>query len=403
MENTQIVNSGRPAGRDFRFDLLRGIALMMIFIDHVEWLNGMSVACRWTLSSLGLCDATEAFVFISGYVCGIRYWRILSTSGYLACQLRALIRVGQLWAANIVTLCIVLNLVVLCHATSGVHFAAYRLGGLSDPFAKQLPRMLLQIYQPATFDVLTLYMYLLLVLPLFLFGISRYPGWTWLVVLLLYLVVQFVPSLNYPLYDPHSGQLSGTARTFNHFAWQFLFFAGCILGTRQLHRDQYAIPRWAVAVSLTIVIAVAICKFIASHGSPASIEGLVKQGMQSIDESALARKATEGPVRIVYFCALAIVVAAALPDRLGRRAKRILNPLMFCGQNSLVTFCLGVFLTYAAHPMLVTSSNSTVVLLLVEVLGCGAMLLTGSVLSQRTLRRQNEDIPLSDGLAVKEL
>ena len=51
--------------RDLRLDACRGLALWFIFIDHIpgnafEWL---------TLRNYGFSDATEVFVFVSGYTC----------------------------------------------------------------------------------------------------------------------------------------------------------------------------------------------------------------------------------------------------------------------------------------------------------------------------------------------
>ena len=49
--------------RDLRLDLFRGLALWLIFLDHIP-----SNAVSWvTIRNYGFSDATEIFVFISGY------------------------------------------------------------------------------------------------------------------------------------------------------------------------------------------------------------------------------------------------------------------------------------------------------------------------------------------------
>jgi hypothetical protein len=51
-----------PAERDLRLDLFRGIALWLIFLDHIP-----SNVVNWiTIRNYGFSDATEIFVFISG-------------------------------------------------------------------------------------------------------------------------------------------------------------------------------------------------------------------------------------------------------------------------------------------------------------------------------------------------
>ncbi|MFN9907133.1 MAG: OpgC domain-containing protein, partial [bacterium] len=54
--------SASVAARDLRLDLFRGVALMMIFINHVPG----NFASYWTHMNFGFSDAAEAFVFLSG-------------------------------------------------------------------------------------------------------------------------------------------------------------------------------------------------------------------------------------------------------------------------------------------------------------------------------------------------
>ena len=50
-------------GRDLRLDLFRGLALWLIFLDHIP-----SNLVSWiTIRNYGFSDATEIFVFVSGY------------------------------------------------------------------------------------------------------------------------------------------------------------------------------------------------------------------------------------------------------------------------------------------------------------------------------------------------
>ena len=52
-----------PGGRDLRLDLFRGLALWLIFVDHIP-----ANIVNWiTIRNYGFSDAAEIFVFISGY------------------------------------------------------------------------------------------------------------------------------------------------------------------------------------------------------------------------------------------------------------------------------------------------------------------------------------------------
>src|SRR6202522_746426 len=98
----QIVRSPAPlapapqpapvAERDLRLDLFRGVALWGIFLDHipeniVNWL---------TIRNYGFSDATEIFIFISGYTAAFVYGRAMQESGFVIATARILRRVWQL-------------------------------------------------------------------------------------------------------------------------------------------------------------------------------------------------------------------------------------------------------------------------------------------------------------------
>ena len=60
-------------GRDIRLDLFRGLALWFIFVDHIP----VNVVSWLTVRNYGFSDATEIFVFISGYTAVIAYARMM--------------------------------------------------------------------------------------------------------------------------------------------------------------------------------------------------------------------------------------------------------------------------------------------------------------------------------------
>ena len=59
--------------RDLRLDLFRGVALWLIFLDHIP-----SNILNWfTIRNYGFSDATEIFIFISGYTAAFVYGRAM--------------------------------------------------------------------------------------------------------------------------------------------------------------------------------------------------------------------------------------------------------------------------------------------------------------------------------------
>ena len=64
-----------PAGaeRELRLDLFRGLALWLIFIDHLP----PNLLTWFTIRNYGFSDATEIFIFISGYTAAFVYGRAM--------------------------------------------------------------------------------------------------------------------------------------------------------------------------------------------------------------------------------------------------------------------------------------------------------------------------------------
>jgi hypothetical protein len=63
------------------------------------------------------------------------------------------------------------------------------------------------------------------------------------------------------------------------------------------------------------------------------------------------------PVRLTHFLALALVVTQFVPRNSPIFSSSYAQPLILCGQHSLAIFCLGVFLSFAAHWILVQYGN----------------------------------------------
>ena len=75
------ILAGAPAaaeiGRDRRLDLFRGMALWFIFLDHIPG----NVVSWITVRNYGFSDATEIFVFISGYTAALVYGKTMRRDG----------------------------------------------------------------------------------------------------------------------------------------------------------------------------------------------------------------------------------------------------------------------------------------------------------------------------------
>ena len=88
--------------RELRLDLFRGLALWLIFLDHVPH----NILAWFTIRNYGFSDATEIFIFISGYTAAFVYGRAMAQRGVIVAGARILRRAWQIYVAHIFLLAI---------------------------------------------------------------------------------------------------------------------------------------------------------------------------------------------------------------------------------------------------------------------------------------------------------
>src|SRR5438067_13465998 len=82
--------------RDLRLDLFRGVALWLIFLDHIP----ENIVSWVTIRNYGFSDATEIFIFISGYTAAFVYGRTMRERGFVLASARILRRAWQVYVAH---------------------------------------------------------------------------------------------------------------------------------------------------------------------------------------------------------------------------------------------------------------------------------------------------------------
>jgi hypothetical protein len=78
-------------------------------------------------------------------------------------------------------------------------------------------------------------------------------------------------------------------------------------------------------------------------------------------------------LRFTHFLALAFIVSRYLSRDWAGLKSIWLRPLVLCGQHSLPLFCIGVFLSFGAHWVLVQYSNTVLAQIVVSLAGMAAM------------------------------
>src|SRR3954471_14010012 len=228
--------------RELRLDLFRGLALWLIFIDHLP----PNLLTWFTIRNYGFSDATEIFIFISGYTAAFVYGRAMLESGFVIATARIMRRGWQIYVAHGVLFTIFLAEISYV-ATSFENPLYSEEMGIMD-FLKQpdvtIIQALLLRFRPVNMDVLPLYIVLMLFLPVILWLMKWRPDVTLALSAVLYaLTWQF---------DWYLSAYPNGVWFFNPFAWQLLFAFGawCALGGAQRMSRVLASP-----VALWICIA----------------------------------------------------------------------------------------------------------------------------------------------------
>jgi hypothetical protein len=336
MANQDAASFSLPVERDLRLDLFRGMGLWMIFLDHIPH----DVVAWLTLRNYGFSDAAEFFVFISGYLAGYIYGPIVRGGHFLAATKRLVMRAWQMYVAHIM-------LFLLFTAQIARTVRKFDNPMYEDEFNVHnfllhpdvlIGQALSLRYKPVNLDVLPLYISLVLASPLILWCLVRRPNWTLLGSAVLYVLARWF-DWNFASYPP------GTTWYFNPFAWQLLFIFAAWCGVGGAAKLQFLVRSRVVLALAVAWILFAFLIVMTWHS--AFLESLVPKWMikaiYPIDKTDLDM------LRFTHFLALAVVVTRYLPRDWKLLTSKWLRPLILCGQHSLPIFCIGVFLSFGAH------------------------------------------------------
>src|ERR1700677_2650736 len=211
--------------RELRLDLFRGVALWLIFLDHIP----QNIVNWFTIRNYGFSDATEIFIFISGYTAAFVYGRAMRERGIIIASARVLRRAWQIYVAHIFLFTIFMAEIAYVAATFDNPLYAEEMNILD--FLKQpditIFQALILKFKPVNMDVLPLYIILLLLFPPMLYLLLRVPNFALAGSALVY-VLAWKFDFNLPAYP-------NGVWFFNPFAWQLLFVFGawCALGGSQ--------------------------------------------------------------------------------------------------------------------------------------------------------------------------
>lgn len=356
-----------PTERDLRLDLFRGLALWFIFLDHIP-----SNLVSWvTVRNYGFSDATEIFIFISGFTAAFVYGRAMQDRGFVVSSARILRRAWQIYVAHMFLFAIYLaEISYVARSFENPLYAEEMnvLEFLQQPDLVIVQALLLK-FKPVNMDILPLYIVLLVLFPPILWLLLRRPSLALAASVALY-ALSWEFSWNLPAYP--SGHWY-----FNPFAWQLLFVFGawCALGGAE-RLGPLLRSRAVLAVAIAYVI-FSVAVAMTWHFPPLEpfVPDRLADWMYPVDKTNL------DVLRFAHFLALAAITVYFIPRTWPVLKSRWLRPAILCGQHSLEIFCLGVFLSFAGHFAMVELGGGLVMQVVVSVLGILVMIATAALIS----------------------
>jgi hypothetical protein len=323
-------------------DFWRGFALITIFIDHIPGI----VYATYTLVNFSISDAAELFVFLAGWAL-----RLMAegggrqrTTGEVVMRLFG--RAFEIYTAQI--LIIMLAIAILAASALVLNNPLLlqwnnAAAVFDDPVRTHIGLVLLT-HQLGYFDILPLYVVLMMMAPAFATIDRLTPA-----LLLPLSLVLYLCALAFHITLP-SWPVSGSW-FFNPLAWQLIFVLGFLLA-----KPGSGVGHWArrYIVPLRVI------------GVPIVIFGILYHMYHLWPDPTKApepklffieSKAYDSPIRLIQFLALVAVFSGTyryirmLADFPALRfpVGRLIGLFALLGRNSLYVFCVGSLLSLSAQ------------------------------------------------------
>jgi hypothetical protein len=310
------------AGQRFgAVDFWRGFVLLCIFSNHIPG----NLVEELTPRNFGLSDAAEAFIFLSGLSVAVCYGSRDPGDVAARCLKKSL----SLYRTHLAMSFAALALFAFAAVASGLPDLLKPDGRetVFDGSGRGLVGLVALGHQLGYFNILPLYVLLMLWAPLPLMLARRHPGWALAASELIYLAAR-LGGLALPNW-PEAGTWF-----FNPFAWQLTFTLGILAGVLFRERSvPYSAPVFTGALAILLASLVVL-----KDGF-----GLAPGLWEAFRDQFDAVKQDEGVFRLLHFMALAYVVhQLRLAALLGRG--RIGAELERLGRHGLPVFAAGSLL-----------------------------------------------------------
>lgn len=330
--------AGIRGGRDRRIDMLRGIALVMIFINHIPG----TVYENYTSRNFGFSDAAEGFVMISGISAALAYSAVLTNKPMWNGIARTWNRAWMLYLVHLLIMVWVIGIAAAVARFTG-NMALMSQNNLeylqSDPMGTFIG-IPLMTHQFGYVNILPLYSVLLLAAPGLILAGGRWPRGTLIGSLAAWAMVGLL-HLDLPNFPSQGGWF------FNPLAWQILFVLGILTGLAMKRGQRFApVKGWLVALSAGyLLFSLAWIKIPALMDSGNALLGeLASKGVPALIRDF--DKTYVSVPRFLHILALAYLLSV-MPLVRDMANSRLMGPFALMGRQALPVFAFGTILSTA--------------------------------------------------------
>lgn len=337
--------------------------MFIIFIAHMpgNWWAG------WIPARFGFSDATEIFVFCSGMASAIAFGRIFEERGFLLGTARILYRAWQVYWAHVALFFVVVVVMVAADrllGTNGHYVGSLNLHAFFERAPENLLGLLTLTYAPNYFDILPMYLVILLFVPVMVAARRTHWALPFLLMALIW-AVAWGRWLDLPA-EPWSNR----AWFFNPFSWQLVFFTGFAFMRGWLPAPQ---PRLPLAVAAGVIVLVSV---------PLTWWGLLQVSELRAAHQAVmpfADKTHFGLLRFVHFLALAYLAYCSVTLLGERFAGPVVDTARKVGQQSLGVFLASLVLAQLGGIALDMTGRSWLSVSVTNIVGFAGLILVAHI------------------------
>jgi hypothetical protein len=301
------------------FDILRGILLLMMIVDHSP-----SQLRLFTDQPMGFFTTAEGFVFVSAFLAGMLFRRRADQSGFVAARSATIWRAWRIYRAHLLTI------------TFAFIIGSFFLGqfpgvsNLLDQYLKNpvaaLVGSAVLLFRPPLMDILPMYVWFSLLTPLAFLAARR---WGWKAVIYTSLAIWLISQMRVRelLATAFRGNPYVELGPFDILAWQLLWISGLFFG----QRFQGGAAVTLIPSSLQRVLPALVIGFLGWRWVS------IYLGMDLSNQMWVLDKWHLGPLRLINFFAISWLISKLL-----KRAEcweTWLRPLSLIGRHMLPVFC----------------------------------------------------------------